>query len=102
MACARCDYTGWRAVETDGVRRVERCDCWRDTLTAKLLDEARIPPRYARCDLDNFVVYPNERLMSALAQAKRFADTFPVVQKGLCLIGPPGIGKTHIATAVLR
>jgi DNA replication protein DnaC len=74
----------------------------RDSRAARLLSEARIPPRYQRCTLDNFVTYPNEELLRAVDSARRFADAFPVVQKGLMLIGPPGIGKTHIAVAVLR
>jgi DNA replication protein DnaC len=102
MACERCNGTGWWPVELDGVRRVERCECWRESVTSTLVGEARIPPRYTRCDLNNFLLYPNERLLSVVAQARRFADEFPAVTKGLCLIGPPGIGKTHIAVAILR
>lgn len=100
--CAICDDTGWKTIDVDGVARVARCDCRRDALVEQRFRDARIPPRYQRCDLDNFVVYENEQLVRALEVARRFSRAFPAVTKGLMLIGPPGIGKTHIAVSVLR
>lgn len=102
MACALCDDTGWKTIEVDGVARVARCDCTQAALRERRLREARIPPRYQRCTLDSLVTYDNELFLKALEKAQRFAQRYPVVEKGLMLIGPPGIGKTHIAVAVLQ
>jgi DNA replication protein DnaC len=101
MACEFCDDTGWKPVEHDGVRRVVRCDCWYMHVGEKLLSEARIPPLYKRCDLDNFRDY-NDTLVRAVGTARAFCNAFPAVQKGLLFIGKPGLGKTHLAAATLR
>jgi len=102
VGCAFCDDTGWRPIEQQGVRRVERCDCWRARISAAALAAADIPARYAACEFENFLTYPNEKLLKAVEVAKRFAENFPVVEKGLLFIGPPGIGKTHLAIAALK
>jgi DNA replication protein DnaC len=100
-ACPICDDTTWKTIEVDGVARVTRCDCIRASAAARLLAEARIPRRYQHCDFDNYLAY-NEQLTKAQQYARRLAESFPVVDKGLFLQGPPGVGKTHLAVAVLR
>ena len=118
MPCPLCDDTGWKpagdAIEggpaavpgastqpVNEVRRVVRCDCWRENVGRQRLVDARIPKRYQHCTLGNFTAY-NESLEKAVVQARRVADAFPVVNRGLLFEGQPGVGKTHIAVAVLK
>jgi DNA replication protein DnaC len=99
--CPLCDDTGWKPVDEQGVRRVVRCDCWRDNIGRQRLEQAKIPTRYQHCTLANFTVY-NESLQLAQAAACRVAESFPAATRGLLLEGQPGVGKTHLAVAVLK
>jgi DNA replication protein DnaC len=81
--------------------RVVRCECWRDELGRRRLSDANIPKRYQHCTFANFTAY-NESLERAVCQARRIAESYPVVTTGLFLEGQPGVGKTHLAAAVLK
>lgn len=101
MTCTICDDSGWKTVVVEGVSRVTRCDCVRDSASERRLSDARIPRRYEHCSLENFTAY-NEHLQRGLRSAALLVDKFPVSEKGLLLQGPPGVGKTHLAVGVLR
>jgi DNA replication protein DnaC len=102
MSCPLCNGSGWKHIEQDGRTAVTRCDCWRQAFSQRLLSNAGIPPRYQRCELSRFVTYGNEKLVKAVAQSRLLVEKFPVVDKGLFFLGPPGVGKTHLAAAILR
>src|SRR5262245_54929954 len=99
--CEICDDTGWKRVDTSGVRRVDRCGGGRESSYARALEESGIPPRYRRCDLERFSSY-NDSLVVAVNKARHLVESFPVLDKGLLFIGQPGIGKTHLAVGVLK
>jgi DNA replication protein DnaC len=62
---------------------------------------ANIPKRYQHCTIANFTAY-NESLEKAVRDAKAVAEAYPASAKGLFLEGQPGVGKTHLAVAILR
>jgi DNA replication protein DnaC len=101
MPCELCDDTGWRPVDRDGIRKVVRCECWRENVGQQRLSAANIPTRYQHCSIANFTAY-NESLERAAGRARHIAEAFPVISKGLFLEGQPGVGKTHLAVAVLK
>lgn len=101
MSCEICNGTQWKTVEIDGVAFVTRCDCWRQILVDRLYKNANIPPQYARCEVANFD-HDMDSQREAWRKANAFVEAFPVVDKGLLLHGPSGVGKTHLAIGILK
>lgn len=85
----------------DGVERLTRCDCWLDVVKTRSLAESRIPPKFAKAELTTYKPDTDSQ-REALRLAKKFVDLFPAEQKGLVFFGPPGVGKTHLATGLLK
>ena len=109
--CERCGGQGWIASVEDGRRVARPCDCRRQGQGERLLAAAGIPARYAGCTLANFSASSgaqrgDPRLQEALAICRRYVEGFLGLdgrfrETGLLFIGPPGVGKTHLAAAVL-
>jgi len=101
VPCPICEDTGWKTIEADGVSRVTRCDCWHQRSFESLLKNARIPRRYVHCEFSNFDAHTDSQ-RRALRLATRLVDQFPVVDKGLLFHGENGVGKTHLAVALMK
>ena len=108
--CEQCrpgGRPGWIAAADDaGHDRLRRCDChWRQA-EDRILRESGIPARFRDAAIDGIIDYGNAGLDAAIAKVQAFAANFPIVDRGLLLIGPPGIGKTHLAigavTSIVR
>jgi DNA replication protein DnaC len=113
--CPDCGGTGWKTVERAGGegRMAVRCECTETDRDSRLLAHARIPRRYEPCDFDNFDIDPHEKdgggglwnrsLEQAKVVVQSFVRDFPMgTDAGLLLMGPCGVGKTHLAVAALK
>jgi DNA replication protein DnaC len=99
--CRRCDGTGWVLAVAEGKSVARRCECFFEKKTQSLWEQARIPRRYQNCSLDNFEVH-NDSHKDALKISRQFVKNYPAQEVGLLFIGPCGVGKTHLAVAILR
>ncbi|MDQ2855391.1 MAG: ATP-binding protein [Acidobacteriota bacterium] len=97
--CSLCNGTGVEVIAGKGARP---CACRGQDSRRLFLDSARIPRRYANCTLENFKTEANSAQDNALQYARFLVGDYPYIDRGLLLMGPAGVGKTHLAVAILR
>jgi DNA replication protein DnaC len=100
VPCGDCGGTGWILENVDGRKLARSCACRDGMLRSERVAAAGIPERYRVCNFANFSD-TNASLKKAKSIAREFVDTWPGVDAGLLLLGPSGLGKTHLACAVL-
>lgn len=107
--CPICGGAGLRIVErADGSRAAADCTCRIVDRNTRRLAAARIPERHRECTLENFVTNrggtANNSLAAARMQAIHFVKGYPwdTYGNGLLLVGPSGVGKTHLAAGILH
>jgi DNA replication protein DnaC len=109
--CPECGGRGWIVSADGGAGTARVCSCRERDVVPRLIAAAGIPCRYRHCRLSNFHLASSRsrhdpQLVSARKIAQDYVDGFiqegsGFRQSGLLFVGPPGVGKTHLAAAIL-
>lgn len=97
--CPQCAGSGWERVEPGGTMR--RCRCLDEARVERLLAAARIPKRYEQCNLESYIPQ-NASQEKAKTDVMHFLKQYPTIDVGLLFMGTCGVGKTHLAVALLK
>jgi DNA replication protein DnaC len=75
----------------------------------RVIERAHIPKRYEHCDFESYstdvgaTAQQTDSLKKAKLLAQGFVRDYPgTAEKGLLLMGPSGVGKTHLAVAAIK
>jgi DNA replication protein DnaC len=113
--CPLCQGTGWKMIARKGGtpgRVAVGCECGMEERAERVMERARIPKRYEHCDFESYATdladgktwsqQDEQSLKQGKLLAQGFVRDYPATEKGLLLMGPSGVGKTHLAVAALK
>jgi DNA replication protein DnaC len=78
---------------------LDYCDRYRSFKLRQRLIDACVPPAFLDVTFDTYEPH-NDTQLEALVKARAYAEASNTV--GMTIVGPTGLGKSHLAVAVLR
>ncbi len=96
--CPICFGSGLEIVPGEGARL---CKCRIARSKENYLSRLNIPKRYAECHFHNYEATHSSQ-KKAYELASQLSLKYPAVDRGLLLMGPVGVGKTHLAISILK
>lgn len=100
--CLECGGTGWKSTISEDEKRVTRCNCFLRSHSKRLLDSSGIPARYVNCDFGSYQAENSAALATARITVEKWVNQYPIDRTGLLMVGPSGVGKTHLSVAAIR
>ena len=104
--CSICEGTGLQVVTAKGGDRfAQECTCQLQLRVNRKLDRSGVPARFRGKSIEGFETEgKHASVFAAKDFARRFVDTYPygIEGLGLVLVGTSGLGKTHLAAAMLQ
>ncbi len=107
FTCPKCEDTGFVA----GVR----CECLQDILKRLAIEELNSISPLQLCDFSSFDlsyfsnqkdsnlgVVPRETMSKIAAYCEKYAQTFSKSSASILMLGPTGLGKTHLSLAIAK
>jgi DNA replication protein DnaC len=103
-SCPVCGGTGWKDIPVGANKRVARCECFLRSHTDWLLRAAGIPVIHKESTFSNYNADGAQELAKAKIVAQRWAEQYSLLRRsrGLLLVGPSGVGKTHLSVAIIK
>jgi DNA replication protein DnaC len=110
--CPVCGGTGFQIVDAQDakgrkIQKASKCNCSIRSAVDLLIEKARIPKRYEHCSFESYHAEfdgAHPSLREALRISTQFVSNYILNREntGLLFTGGLGIGKTHLAVAILR